>query len=143
MISIEALRDELASVANVISEHKEVAEATKNSVSFVAQIRNGTNAKANTEKNQQLLQGLIDSYRKIGRRKNHEIEKVFQMSDYITENRKILWEFVHKMGFDINYELYEKGIEDFLKDKIQELEKTDIKFNSCIAKEKSESVSVL
>ena len=47
------------------------------------------------------------------------------------------------MGFDINYELCEKGIEEFLKDKIQDLEKTDIKFNSCITKEKSESVSVL
>ena len=143
MLEIEALRDELVSVAKVVGEHKEVAEATNNSVSFVAQIRNGTNVKANTEKNQQLLQGLIDSYRKIGRRKNYEIKKVFQMSDYINENRKILWEFTNKMGFDINYELCEKGIEEFLQDKIQDLEKTDIKFNSCITKEKSESVSVL
>ena len=76
MLEIEALRDELVSVANVIGEHKEVAEATKNSVSFVAQIRNGTNAKINNEKNQQLLQSLIDAYRKIGRRKNQELEKV-------------------------------------------------------------------
>jgi len=76
MLEIEALRDELVSVANVIGEHKAVAEATNNSVSFVAQIRNGTNAKINNEKNQQLLQGLIDAYRKIGRRKNQELEKV-------------------------------------------------------------------
>jgi len=125
MLEIEALREELVSIAKVVGEHKEVAEATNNSISFVAQIRNGTNAKINTEKNQQLLQGLIDAYRRIYRRKNHEIEKVFQVSDYINENRKILWEFTNKMGFDINYELCEKGIEEFLKDKIQELDKTD------------------
>ena len=76
MLEIEALRDELVLVANVVGEHKEVTEATNNSISFVAQIRNGTNAKINNEKNQQLLQGLIDAYRKIGRRKNQELEKV-------------------------------------------------------------------
>jgi len=76
MIHIEALREELVLVANVVGEHKAVAEATNNSVSFVAQIRNGTNAKINNEKNQQLLQSLIDAYRKIGRRKNQELEKV-------------------------------------------------------------------
>ena len=52
MIHIEALREELVLVANVVGEHKAVAEATNNSVSFVAQIRNGTNAKINNEKNQ-------------------------------------------------------------------------------------------
>jgi len=76
MIHIEALREELVLVANVVGEHKAVAEATNNSVSFVAQIRSGTNAKINNEKNQQLLQSLIDAYRKIGRRKNQELEKV-------------------------------------------------------------------
>jgi hypothetical protein len=76
MLEIEALRDELVSVANVVGEHKEVAEATKNSSSFVAQIRNGTNVKANTEKNQQLIQRIIDAYRKVGRRKNEALEKV-------------------------------------------------------------------
>lgn len=119
MINIEALRDELVLVANVAKEHKEVAEATNNSISFVAQIRNGKNVKANTEKNQQLLQGLIDAYRRVVRRKNEESEKVIQLSDYINETRKILWEFVNKMGFDVNYEVCEKGIEEFLKDKIK------------------------
>ena len=45
MLEIEALRDELVSVANVVGEHKEVAEATKHSSSFVAQLRHGTNVK--------------------------------------------------------------------------------------------------
>ena len=76
MLEIEALRDELVSVANVVGEHKEVAKATNNSSSFVAQIRNGTNVKANTEKNQQLIQRIIDAYRKVGRRKNEALEKV-------------------------------------------------------------------
>ena len=76
MINIEALRDELVLVANVVGEHKAVAEATNNSISFVTQIRNGTNVKINTEKNQQLIQRLIDAYRKVGRRKNEALEKV-------------------------------------------------------------------
>jgi hypothetical protein len=76
MLEIEALREELVLVANVVGEHKAVAEATNNSVSFVAQIRNGTNAKINTEKNQQLIQRLIDAYRRIGRMKTQELEKV-------------------------------------------------------------------
>ena len=76
MLEIEALREELVLVANVVGEHKAVAEATNNSFSFVAQIRSGKNAKANTEKNQQLIQRIIDAYRKVGRRKNEALEKV-------------------------------------------------------------------
>ena len=76
MLEIEALRQELVLVANVVGEHKEVAEATNNSVSYVRQIRNGNNVKINTKKNQQLIQELINVYRRIGRRKNQELEKV-------------------------------------------------------------------
>ena len=76
MIDIEALREELVLVANVVGEHKAVAEATNNSVSYVRQIRNGNNVKINTEKNQQLIQRLINVYRRIGKVKIEELEKV-------------------------------------------------------------------
>ena len=81
MLKIEALRDELILVANVVKDHKEVAETTNNSLSFLAQIRSGKNVKANTKKNIQLIQNLIDAYRKIGWKKNQELEKVLQKTD--------------------------------------------------------------
>ena len=40
------------------------------------QIRNGNNVKINTEKNQQLIQQLINVYRRIGKVKIEELEKV-------------------------------------------------------------------
>ena len=48
MLKVEALRDELVKVSQEVGKHKEVAEKAGISVAYLAQIRQGKNAK--TEK---------------------------------------------------------------------------------------------
>ena len=60
MLNIDDLRIELITVANVVREHVEVAEKANISVPYLTQIRNGKNAKTDTEENRTLLKNRIN-----------------------------------------------------------------------------------
>ena len=76
MLNIDDLRIELITVANVVREHVEVAEKANISVPYLTQIRNGKNAKTDTEENRTLLKNIINIYREIGRRKERDLQNV-------------------------------------------------------------------
>ena len=76
MLNIDDLRIELITVANVVREHVEVAEKANISVPYLTQIRNGKNAKTDTEENRTLLKNIINIYIEIGRRKERDLQNV-------------------------------------------------------------------
>ena len=76
MLKIEDLRAELGLVSTTVENHKKVAKKAKISVPYLLQIRTGKNAKKDTEENRKLLSQLLSIYRKIGRKKEKELQKV-------------------------------------------------------------------
>ena len=72
---VDLLREELVAVANQVKHHKEVAKEKNISTSYLLQIRNGENAMSDTIENRELIQSLIDLYRRIGREQLEELEK--------------------------------------------------------------------
>ena len=75
-MKIEALRFELVKVAQEVGSHKEAAEIAGISVAYLSQIRQGTNAKTETEENSNLLNLLISIYREIGNDKIKALKQV-------------------------------------------------------------------
>jgi len=76
MLKVEALRDELVKVSQEVGKHKEVAEKAGISVVYLAQIRQGKNAKTEKKENKNLLKLLISIYRSIGKDKLNALKQV-------------------------------------------------------------------
>jgi len=76
MLKVEALRDELVKVSQEVGKHKEVAEKAGISVAYLAQIRQGKNAKTEKEENTILLNLLISIYRSLGKDKLNALKQV-------------------------------------------------------------------
>lgn len=67
MLEIESLRYELVKVADEVGKHSLVAEKAEISVTYLSQIRKGTNVTLDSSNNQDLISSLILIYRKLGR----------------------------------------------------------------------------
>lgn len=78
MLKIEALREELVQIASVTEEHEEVARKSQISTSYLRQIRQGKNAKLDTQANRELVKQLINIYRRIAIRKGLILENVLK-----------------------------------------------------------------
>lgn len=78
MLNVEALRQELVIVADVVKEHKQVAEKAGVSTGYLRQIRSGENAKTDNEKNRALIKDFIGFYREIGRIQEKELKEVLE-----------------------------------------------------------------
>lgn len=76
MLKVEALRDELIKVSQEVGKHKEVAVKAGISVAYLAQIRQGKNAKTEKEENTILLNLLISIYRSLGKDKLNALNQV-------------------------------------------------------------------
>ena len=66
MLDIESLRYELVKVSTKVKKHSVVADKANISVTYLSQIRNGTNVTLDSSQNKGLISNLITIYRKLG-----------------------------------------------------------------------------
>lgn len=78
MLDIESLRFELVKVSEQVGRHSLVAEKENISVTYLSQIRKGTNVTLDNANNKDLINRLITIYRKIGQEQINSLKNVLQ-----------------------------------------------------------------
>ena len=78
MLEIESLRYELVTVSEKVGRHALVAEIAKISVTYLSQIRKGTNVTLDSSQNKELMSSLITIYRKIGEEQIEALTKALK-----------------------------------------------------------------
>ena len=78
MLEIESLRYELVKVSKKVKRHSVVADKANISVTYLHQIRKGTNVTLDSSQNQGLISNLITIYRKLGVEEIRQLKKALQ-----------------------------------------------------------------